>query len=58
MDLERLQKLMADGRYQVPAEKVAEAIIVWINPTVLERVPPAGDVPRQPRPSRPPLRLL
>ncbi|MPZ68830.1 MAG: hypothetical protein GEU71_04805 [Actinobacteria bacterium] len=37
MDIQRLRAEIEAGRYQVPAEQVAEAIIAWINPTILER---------------------
>jgi len=36
MQLKRLAQRIEAGVYQVPAEKVAEAILTWINPTILE----------------------
>jgi hypothetical protein len=36
MELKRLSHRIEAGLYHVPAEKVAEAILTWINPTALE----------------------
>lgn len=35
--MKRLRAEIETGRYNVPAEQVAEAIIAWISPTILER---------------------
>lgn len=35
--MKRLRAEIEAGTYHVPAERVAEAIIAWINPTILER---------------------
>ena len=37
MDTKRLRAEIEAGTYYVPAERVAEAIIAWISPTILER---------------------
>lgn len=37
MDTKRLRAEIEAGTYHVPAELVAEAIIDWISPTILER---------------------
>jgi hypothetical protein len=36
LELKRLSHRIEAGLYHVPAEKVAEAILTWINPTALE----------------------
>ena len=65
MEIQSLRRLVEQGRYAVPPEQVAQAIIEWIDPLALTRgerfdppvIPTArGPVPRgvsdplQPRP--------
>lgn len=49
MKIERLRKLVQEGRYEVPAEEVAAAIITWYDPLAFEPRPPGE--PRLPRQS-------
>ena len=37
MEIQSLRRLVQQGRYAVPPEQVAQAIIEWIDPLALER---------------------
>jgi hypothetical protein len=51
MYLNHLARRVRSGLYSVPAEDVAEAILMWINPTGLSGVEPESGGPSRPRPS-------
>jgi hypothetical protein len=53
MDLYLLSHRIREGRYHVPAELVAEAMLRWINPTALEPARPAVAAPIRLRPLQP-----
>ena len=50
MDLAELSKRIEQGRYSVPAELVAEAMLPWITPTAPGAVSgePPAPLPRPP----------
>ncbi len=52
--MKQLRAAIEAGTYEVEPVKVAEAIMAWVSPTILERAMMEISVHRPPRPSEPP----